>query len=984
MSSANGGPPQEVVALARSGVRLLPVHTVIGGACSCERPGCPDPAKHPLTPNGVHDASTDERVLRGWHAEAKGLENWAVATGPESGVWALDIDAKSGGTATLGRLVAEHGELPRTPTVATGGGGRHHYFRWPAGVRIPSKANVARGIDVRGEGGYAVCPPSLHASGGRYRWEVGTDEPVADAPGWLVALAAGKPSPGDTSAGAGRARNPLIPSPVATPTVGLVVQPGTADLTNSPGVGEGGRHARLCQLVGVHVARGEREEQVEALALAWVGTCDPPMSEAEVLKTVRGIAGKHRRGVQHHTPIPDDDEPDAGADPVVVVPAVASDRTKPLPAAASGSGQFVSSLAAGDWPMLSPDALYGLAGDITRAVAPETEADEVGVLLTLLAGLGSIVGRWPGFPIGPDRHHANLFVALVGDTASGKGQAWGVARHLLRHADPAWADHCITYGLSSGEGLIERVKDPDPDEPGDDAAVLAAPDKRLLAFESEFGKTFTAMRREGNILSGVLRAAWDGQPLEVLTRKGKLRASDAHVGIVAHVTAEELRKCLTRGTEVSDGFANRFLWCLVRSAKCLPHGGDISVLDPFLDPLAAAAAWARQTGRVFRRTAEADRLWEGVYPDLKASRPGAWGKATERARPQAMRLALLFAVLERSEFVTESHLRAGLAVWGYCCESARLVFGDGTANGPNTTTAPVVTGEEPLAVRLLRLIQDRPGIGRRLMHEQFGNRLKADALAEALAWLATHGLAHPRSTSTGGRPAECWWPGPVESGPGEGAVPPPDDDPGLTLETIGPSEEPAPGGGDSGGGDGAGERTKPPVVKEADAGPEPEIVRSLADPEVADAPVMTDGEFLGGLATGPLPLVELIARVTALGGRFVHRDGVVVVEAVAAIPEAVLTAAAAHQPQLRAIVPAPAPPQPDPYPDARSVERAVYGRGGRVVKYEDGHCEMRLPSPDPELEAAWGRWGRELCDEYVTEAEFEALFKNSRHTGNPP
>lgn len=231
------------------------------------------------------------------------------------------------------------------------------------------------------------------------------------------------------------------------------------------------------------------------------------------------------------------------------------------------------------------------------------------------------------------------------------------------------------------------------------------------------------------------------------------------------------------------------------------------------------------------------------------------------------------------------------------------MFGDGTADGPNNTT-PLIVPEEPLAVRVLGLIQGKPGSNRRVLYEGFGNRVKAHALDEALAWLAANGLAHPRSVSTGGRPAECWWPGPGESGPCERIIPPPDHDPD----------------------------------------PQPEIVRSLAAPEPTEPPVMTDGEFLDGLGAEPLPLADLIAWVNALGGKFVHRDGVVGVEAPGSLPEAVLTAVAAHQAELRAVV-----------PESPVAERAVR-------------------EPSPEWRASYEK----------SQAEYQAELRQRRGDDDPP
>src|SRR5215213_6689141 len=77
------------------------------------------------------------------------------------------------------------------------------------------------------------------------------------------------------------------------------------------------------------------------------------------------------------------------------------------------------------------------------------------------------------------------------------------------------------------------------------------------------------MAREGNSLSGVLRDAWDGLTLAPMTKSNRVRATDPHIGIVAHVTQNELLRNLT-DTETVNGFGNRFAWFAVRRSKELP------------------------------------------------------------------------------------------------------------------------------------------------------------------------------------------------------------------------------------------------------------------------------------------------------------------------------------------------------------------------------------------------------------------------------
>jgi len=94
----------------------------------------------------------------------------------------IDVDPRNGGDQALERLQVEHGKLPSTLTVATGGGGTHFYFRAPSGVRF--KKELVPGIDLKSRGGYVLAPPSNHESGGIYEWI--NHAALADLPEWVA------------------------------------------------------------------------------------------------------------------------------------------------------------------------------------------------------------------------------------------------------------------------------------------------------------------------------------------------------------------------------------------------------------------------------------------------------------------------------------------------------------------------------------------------------------------------------------------------------------------------------------------------------------------------------------------------------------------------------------------------------------------------------------------------------------------------------
>lgn len=195
--------------------------------CACGKPDCSSPGKHPRTPHGLKDASTDPDVIRHWWGKRWPGASIAIRTGAASGLDVVDVDPKKGGEDSLSALVQERGPLPVTVEALTGGGGRHLLFAHdpdhdPAfGVGTDV---FGPGLDARGEGGYIVAPPSLHACGRPYAWNVDAhpDEvPLAQAPEWLLAFFA--PAPPSPTA----VPNPDDPEPIDRPGV----EPAAAEQT---------------------------------------------------------------------------------------------------------------------------------------------------------------------------------------------------------------------------------------------------------------------------------------------------------------------------------------------------------------------------------------------------------------------------------------------------------------------------------------------------------------------------------------------------------------------------------------------------------------------------------------------------------------------------------------------------------------------------------------------------------------------------------
>lgn len=134
-------------------------------------------------------ATCEKNTLLGWW-EYNPNANIGIVCGRRSGIVVLDVDKDKGGFDSLQQLQNRYGKLPATPTSATGSGGEHLFFAYPEHATIRNSAGkLGAGLDIRGDGGYVVAPPSVHPNGKRYKWVVLPSEtPLAPVPDWIIEL----------------------------------------------------------------------------------------------------------------------------------------------------------------------------------------------------------------------------------------------------------------------------------------------------------------------------------------------------------------------------------------------------------------------------------------------------------------------------------------------------------------------------------------------------------------------------------------------------------------------------------------------------------------------------------------------------------------------------------------------------------------------------------------------------------------------------
>jgi hypothetical protein len=134
-------------------------------------------------------ATNDQAIIARWWQQNPDA-NVGIATGKRSGVFVLDVDPKNGGMDSYESLIANRGRFPDTWQQVTGSKGMHLFFRYPS-FPVSNAAGLFPGIDIRGDGGQVVAPPSIHPNGNTYEWD-GLDEiegvRVAEAPLWLLEI----------------------------------------------------------------------------------------------------------------------------------------------------------------------------------------------------------------------------------------------------------------------------------------------------------------------------------------------------------------------------------------------------------------------------------------------------------------------------------------------------------------------------------------------------------------------------------------------------------------------------------------------------------------------------------------------------------------------------------------------------------------------------------------------------------------------------
>jgi hypothetical protein len=331
------------------------------------------------------------------------------------------------------------------------------------------------------------------------------------------------------------------------------------------------------------------------------------------------------------------------------------------------------------------DAYYGPLGEIAKRHREQIQINLEAFYAMLLPAMGWLIGRRAMIQISQDKHYPNLFAAVVGETSCGKGTCWNIIEALLEQVEPECSVR-LHRDVASAPGLIGLVRDAsrkiDGKKVTDDPGVA---DKRCLVLFEEMENLFTATARKGSTLEKVWNMAWDGRTLENNARHTE-KSTNPHICCVAHITPESFRYAIDRasgGLGFTNGFLNRFITVQAIRERILPMGGNLPDVSDCVQQIRDAMAWLGLVNggppKRIQWHPSTSSEWrdfvvgsDGDHPFLDGIRPIA-----ARLKPLVMRIAMLYAVIDRQDQIQLHHLRAAKAMCLQCIDSSRLLFAKG-------------------------------------------------------------------------------------------------------------------------------------------------------------------------------------------------------------------------------------------------------------------------------------------------------------------
>jgi DNA-binding MarR family transcriptional regulator len=294
---------------------------------------------------------------------------------------------------------------------------------------------------------------------------------------------------------------------------------------------------------------------------------------------------------------------------------------------------------------------------------------------------------------------------IVGLSSAGKGTAATQTKLLTRCINKALLDLKLPVPIyadgpmSTGEGLAWLLRDESKDLDKDNNPKFeGVDDKRAMIVEEEFSACLKATKRDGNTFSAAIRRFYDDGCYSPIVKTAKATCTHADLSFCGHITPSELLKEIDP-QEFYNGFANRILWFYVPHSEIvpIPLSPSDSALQAFTDEIVQAIQYSHhQTNLTL--SDESIRLWENVAKRLGKARNQMLG---ERARPNVLRIATIYALLDKTNQVQPEHLKAAIALWEYNQQSINYIF-EMQQDDRELDISRVLTGRE-LSISEIRL-----------------------------------------------------------------------------------------------------------------------------------------------------------------------------------------------------------------------------------------------------------------------------------------
>jgi hypothetical protein len=401
------------------------------------------------------------------------------------------------------------------------------------------------------------------------------------------------------------------------------------------------------------------------------------------------------------------------------------------------------------------DAYYGPLGEIAKRYRDHIPINLLPFHSMLVTAAGSLVGRRVAHSYFKDKHFCILFNAIVGETGCGKGTSLNIVRSVIEEIDPTAVDR-EGVDAASGPGVIDLVRDASKRIEGkrviEDEGVT---DKRALIVLEEMEVLFTSIRRKGSTLEKVLNLAYDGRTLQTAAR-AKQKATNPHISFIGQITPDPFREIVSSGHGRSNGFFNRFLTvCATKKKKrARSHGADLPDVSDLVEVIRCRLAELGDplatTPKEIRWHESSHKAWEDFVAAMEADHPflNGLGGMSARLISNTVRVAMLLAVIDGSDFIMPQHLNAAKSFCLQCIDSSREFF---TKNGgPKTQSVRLGdrilagVGDEPVTITQIHEVLHKKGYD-------------AETLRAALAALVSSGqLVIGTKDSVTGRSLTTW------------------------------------------------------------------------------------------------------------------------------------------------------------------------------------------------------------------------------------